>query len=406
MSLETKGRNIATLKDFYELMRETAAARRRIVTAVMENRPIEPSLVTLLREARESLASITRAKDKYRLLLDATNCIDVDLSYEIGELDKDILYAEKGDVALIEHLGGLHEGFEQQVSRTVELLAGVRFNCFVTDRDGTINNYCGRYGSSIQSAYNAVFVSRFAKSLSAHPIILTSAPIKDVGLVDVSVSPPGIFIHAASKGREFIDLRDEWHSFPIEDEKKELLEALETRLRMLISQPRNQKFGLIGSGFQVKFGQITLARQDISNSIDPDESKELLKRVAEQVAEIDPDQNHFRIEDTGLDIEIILTISGDDNDELKDFDKGDGVRYVDKTLDLKMSQGPHLVCGDTSSDVPMLQAAMDASPDDTYTVFVTRKKDLAKRVRQKCHRNVIVEEPDVLVTGLYRLAVS
>ncbi|MFW5878186.1 MAG: trehalose 6-phosphate synthase [Myxococcota bacterium] len=400
---DVEAKSISTLKAFYDLMHETAVVRRPMVQAVMEGGAIEAEHLERLRSARQSLAAIPRAGEKHRLSLDEGSSIEVDLDYEIGELDKDIVYAEQGEARLLEHLAGLHEGFERQVSEVEELLSNVKFNTFITDRDGTINNYCGRYGSSIQSAYNAVFVSRFAKSRARHPIIMTSAPLKDVGLLDVNVSPPGIFIHAASKGREFVDMQDRRHSFPIEDEKKALIDSLEVKLRELISHPQHQKFGLIGSGFQVKFGQITIARQDISKSIDPEESGALLEKVRARVEEVDPDEKHFRIEDTGLDIEIILTISGD-GDELKDFDKGDGVHYVSRALGLGMSSGPHLVCGDTSSDLPMLRAAMDCSPEDTFSVFVTRKDDLAGRVREICPRSVVVEEPDVLVAALNRLA--
>ncbi len=406
MAAVEAAREVSTLKDFYDLMHETAVIRRGIVKALIESQPVATSSLEGLRRSRRALASISRSGEQYRLVLDSTNHIDVDLSYEIGELDKDILYVEKGEPGLIQHLDNLHDDFEQQVSKVVGLLSGMHFNAFITDRDGTINNYCGRYGSSIQSAYNAVFVSRFSASRVRHPIVLTSAPIRDVGLIDVSVSPPGIFIHAASKGREFIDMHDRWHSFPIDDEKRALIESLEARLRELVSQPGYQKFSLIGSGFQVKFGQITLARQDISSSIEPDESKALLHRVSEEIAAVDPEGKHFRIEDTGLDIEVILTISRTGNDELKDFDKGDGVRYVAGAIGLDMRRGPHLVCGDTSSDVPMLQAAMDASPNDTYAVFVTRKESLAARIEETCPKSVIVEEPDVLVTALNCLSSS
>jgi hypothetical protein len=83
----------------------------------------------------------------------------------------------------------------------------------------------------------------------------------------------------------------------------------------------------------------------------------------------------------------------------KDFDKADAVRYLDDALKLNMKQGPHLICGDTSSDVLLIEAAMEKTPD-TWTVFVTKDNELAARVKDVCSNSFIVTEPDILVTIL------
>ena len=56
--------------------------------------------------------------------------------------------------------------------------ADCAFHNLITDRDGTINNYCGRYKSSVQSAYNSIFLSRFATDCCQNSIILTAAPLQ------------------------------------------------------------------------------------------------------------------------------------------------------------------------------------------------------------------------------------
>ena len=121
------------------------------------------------------------------------------------------------------------------------------------------------------------------------------------------------------------------------------------------------------------------------------------------VKRLDPDGDNFKIEDTGLDIEIILTVS-DQKEGLKDFDKADAINYLDNVLNLRMEKGPHLVCGDTGSDVPMLEAAM-AGTNDTWSIFVTKDHKLANRVKAVCHGAVIVPEPDVLITILNELSI-
>lgn len=70
----------------------------------------------------------------------------------------------------------------------VEFLGGEHcsFQNLITDRDGTINNYCGRYKSSIQSAYNSVFLSCFALFCCVNAAILTAAPLQ----VHHTLNPP------------------------------------------------------------------------------------------------------------------------------------------------------------------------------------------------------------------------
>ena len=164
--------------------------------------------------------------------------------------------------------------------------------------------------------------------------------------------------------------------------------------------PRYELFKWIGSSLQFKFGQTTVARQDIYGSIPATESEAFMNVIEELTRDIDPQGEYFRTEDTGKDIEIILTVDGESG--LKDFDKGDGVLFLDEELDLGLSRGGNLVCGDTPSDVPMVAAALIKSTG-TSTIFVTRDETLKAAVRQVCGRAHFVSEPDVLVCLLNQL---
>jgi hypothetical protein len=234
--------------------------------------------------------------------------------------------------------------------------------------------------------------------------MITSAPLKDIGIMDVSTIPEKVIVYAASKGREFVDLSGLRRSFPVDQGKQQLINHLNQELNQIIREPACEKFSLIGSGLQFKFGQTTIARQDINGSIPAAESEAFLALIKNLVKKLDPSENNFRIEDTGLDIEIILTIS-DEKVGLKDFDKADAVKYLDRELGLNMEIGPHLICGDTGSDVPMLEAAMEKTAD-TWSIFVTEKTELADRVRTVCPEAVIVPEPDILVSILNQLSAN
>ena len=123
----------------------------------------------------------------------------------------------------------------------------------------------------------------------------------------------------------------------------------------------------------------------------------MLRNVTDIVGEFDPDGSVFRILDTGKDIEIILTVDGENG--TKDFDKGDGLKFIDSRIDLHLDRGPHLVCGDTESDIPMLKAVLEYT-NDVYAIFVTRDTALAKKVVTLCANTLIVPSPDILLTIL------
>ncbi|WP_147822168.1 trehalose 6-phosphate synthase [Salidesulfovibrio onnuriiensis] len=389
---------LVTLKDFYQLMEATREVRFEATKMISAGEAPAGDTVLSLKNALSSLEAVAQAGGKRVLSLDGSRKIELDLDYEINETRKDIFFLENGEKTFMGYLADLHPEFEEHVARGRNYLGGREINCFITDRDGTVNNYCGRYRSSIQSIYNAVLLTRFAQSSAANSVILTSAPLANIGLVDISVAPERVMYYAGSKGRECIDLEGRRRAFPVEKEKQALLDKLNAVLSGLVKMPEYEKYSLIGSGLQFKFGQTTIARQDISKSVDEQESRDFLRRLGEVVADLDPDGTNFRIEDTGLDVEIILTIeSGDEGP--KDFDKGDGVRFLNTEFNFGMFHGPNLICGDTGSDVPMLEAAMEMSKE-TKSIFVTSKDELATRVKGVCPDALIVPEPDMLVTIL------
>ncbi|TVQ97410.1 MAG: hypothetical protein EA399_13150 [Desulfovibrionales bacterium] len=409
MTTTIEEKPIHTLTEFYDLMDQTAQIRRKATLDVLSNREPGASDITSLRNALKNLKDAPEADSgkpfERHLRMDDDHGVTVDLDYEVTELARDITYLELGEAALKlvieDQTPGLLSQADQLAQKLTDVLGSATLRSFITDRDGTVNNYCGRYRSSIQATYNAVFLTHFARSRATWPIVVTSGPLSGPGLLDVSVIPPKTYVMAASKGREYMDLSDNYGSFPAPEEQNRLLQDLHGDLKHLLEQPEQRKYGLIGSGLQVKFGQLTVARQDISGSVPEDESRAFLQAVTDLVERHDSEGHALRIEDTGLDIEIILTIGA--GDDRKDFDKGDGVLFLDQELGLNLDKGPHLVCGDTFSDLPMLRATLERCPD-THAVFVTRKPELHKAVLELCPKAFLVAEPDILVLALHALS--
>ena len=393
-----------SLVQFYSLMDESSLIRKKITKDILDGKKPDKKDIDRLKEIKETLLSIEGVDEnnyKGYLLLTEHKKIEVDLSYEIEELKKDLIYLEKGEESLFQYFERLYPDFDKKLNKLIEEFPKDRFFLFATDRDGTINNYCGRYRTSIQSIYNGVFLSEFAKKKTTNSIILTSAPMKSPGILDVVVIPEGVYILSASKGREFVDKEGKRHTYPIKDEEKELLDRLFERIKELVSKEEYRKFSLIGSGLQYKFGQVTIARQDISHSIPDRESLEFLNIIRSVVKELDPEGKFFTIVDTGLDIEIILTIEGGEG--RKEFTKGDGLLFILDKLSIDIKDKVCLIAGDTSSDIALLEAVLkrEAKP---ISVFITKDNGLIEKVNSLCKNSYIIPYVDLFVTSLYFLA--
>lgn len=395
--MDIKYLNINSLNDFYSLMFYTRDIKKLIVNDILNNKICNSEMIDLLKEALEILNNLPG--NQYEKIINHHNTqVKLNLFYEISELQKDIYYLLHKEQDFYEYLSNLNPNFFKQIADGKDFLVNNKFKNLISDRDGTVNNYCGRYNSSIQSIYNAVFLSRYAIYSADNAVILTSAPLKNVGLLDMSVSPDNLFIYAGSKGREYLDKNNNKHYLSIDSEKQKILDKLNNEIDNLLNNEEYQIFSLIGSGFQKKFGQTTIARQDIYNSIPPDISESFFNQIINLVNYIDPNKKYLSIEDTGLDIEIILNINNEDN-ELKDFDKGDGVEFLDRNIPLNINKLGAIICGDTKSDIPMLTTAIKKT-NNIAAIFVTNDDNLKESINNICANSYFVSSPDILITLL------
>lgn len=394
---------LSSLKQFTGLMQGTVTPRRLLAQQYLLKNKVDTESLQILKKTLNLLANIPQQHGRKLINLGPERTIKIDVNYEREELKKDIWFFEKGEASFLAYLRQHHKSFDEQYNAGLDFLRNLDLNTYITDRDGTVNNYCGRYSTSVQSAYNAVFLSRFALKRTTNAVLLTSAPLQENGLIDISVIPSKIYNYAGSKGREYMDKSGCFGYFPIEKDKQEKIDVLNREIKKLLRNSDNEMFTRIGSGFQEKFGQTTIARQDINKSINQVKSDRFLKEIVSIVHKLDPVSEYFRIEDTGLDVEIILTINNNKPEDIKDFDKGDGVRFLNDRMKLHMDHGPNLICGDTKSDLAMLEMAMDFTKD-TFAVFVTLDQKLMEKVKNICPNSIFVDEPDILVSIFNKLA--
>jgi hydroxymethylpyrimidine pyrophosphatase-like HAD family hydrolase len=382
---------ITTIKDFYREIDKLKKTKEVILNLLILNKKPSEKLINLLNSHLKQLKSIKKKNNSFILISDQLN-LSLKLNYEISELEKDIIFLEKGEKALLEYFKKIHKDFKKQSHKLKNYLKNQKIDFFITDRDGTINNYCETYLSSIQSIYNAFFLYKFSKKIKKL-IILTSGPLND--FEKVNILSKGNFIFAGSKAREFKYLNSKTHRIKISKNEKKLIDSLEKSITKLLLKKRYKIFKFIGSGFQKKHGEITIARQNIINSIPQKQSIEFLYEIKKIVKKLDPNQMFLEINDTKLDIEIML------KSFLKTFDKGKGLEFLLNKSKINLSNT--LVSGDTNSDLPLLKSSKNLSKK-IYCIFVTKNKTLKTKIR-KIHKNsAFVSSPDILIYGLYQFS--
>ena len=94
---------IDTLKSFYDLMEKTRTVRSVIVNRLLSLQPCEFGQIHNLKNALASLRSRSQGGYKADLILEGSTNIQVDLFYEIAELEKDIFYLEMKQVMIGPH---------------------------------------------------------------------------------------------------------------------------------------------------------------------------------------------------------------------------------------------------------------------------------------------------------------
>lgn len=382
---------------FYGLMRRTRFVRSEVVRIYFSGIGDCKELVKVLKMSLARLRSVPRPlgwkpgqDENMHVLVADTTRVRVSLKYEKMELMRDITFLGAGDdkhfcaseEKLLALLQKQHQHafppsiswvdrsevppWDDLIQKAVRVLetaaSGQKFRNFITDRDGTTNNYCDRYASSVQSVYNAVWLVQFARHCTKTSIFITAAPLggrpSTEGLMEKSVMRPhGVVTYAGSKGREFFDHATQRVAEVerLHASDRELMEELHRRLVALCAKPGNSKFLGIGSGLQRKFGEVTMARNDPAGTIAAPESKRFMSEVRAVKDELDPEGNALDLHDTGTDMELFPRTAAGGRPT---FDKGTGVMCLNEKLSLNIAEGPNLVCGDTGSDVAMIEAVI------------------------------------------------
>ncbi|VDM57189.1 unnamed protein product [Angiostrongylus costaricensis] len=388
---------IKQLADFYMLMAQTGQVRRQIVEVVLKGMPIRPHFVLSLENAKDSLEK-SCLPDTSRLVLETTSHPEdadganthatFDISDELSELQKDLAFLsfiqsdETNNVEqFIDTLGSFHPSgptaFVAEVEKAAALLTlGDHFHYVFTDRDGTLKSYSCSYPTSVQPAYSAVIQAQFARRCAQFCAIVTTAPLVHIGILNMSTMPEGYYAYGASAGREwYFNPAMQFKDNSISDADLSLLNKAFDKVEDLLENPEFRNFTWIGSGLQKHY-------------------------VTKIVNEVDPTGTVLTIRENEYDIKIYTKakLSG------RIFNKGHGVRLIERKM------GNVLVCGDSDTDIPMLEECLSVAPPNVYTIWVTKDEALKEKVTQTCahfhNSNVaFVSCPEVLLGAMAQATV-
>nr|AEX60788.1 trehalose-6-phosphate synthase [Ascaris suum] len=412
------------LADLYQLMDKTCQVRRQIAERVLKGIAIRQHFGVSLENAKSSLES-SCVPGTHKLVLETATGFDdsdgggghpsakFDVTNELEELDKDLAFLqfiqsdEINDVEqFVATLGRFHpsgpEASKEEVEKAFALLSrGDHFHYLFTDRDGTLKSYSCSYPASIQPAYSAVIQAQFARRCAQFCAIVTTSPLMHIGILSVSSMPEGYYAYGASAGREwYMNPAMQFKDDTINEEDLALLNSVFEKVEELLEQPEYRNFTWIGSGLQKHYGHITIARQDV-NSVSKHRSALLYEAVSKIVNEVDPTGSTLTLRESDYDLKIFTKakLSG------RIFNKGHGIRLIERKMGLKMNEGRILVCGDSETDLPMLEECLACSPKNVYTIWVTSNPQLQEKVRSSCaaygnDNFVFVSCPEVLLGAM------
>ncbi|GMT33117.1 hypothetical protein PFISCL1PPCAC_24414, partial [Pristionchus fissidentatus] len=430
-----------TVEEFKAELYSMQEARKRIVAVVTAKKgPRLPAIedVDILSKTLAILED-SRTKDGIRLITSASQSITINIRDEIAGLKKDIAYLRRllagasldnqsiESVFATVHLPEIlaphqpvnKERFEEEVEGVITFLNHLVDKSlkvkpiFITDWDGTMKNYCSQYATNLQPVYSAIGMAAFASTCTRLSAVLTAGPLKGPGILDLTALPivgekekptdpskDGPIVFSGSWGREWrLNARRVLYDDGISEEGRDTLNRLNDEMDDLLeANDEFSQFRLVGSGVQVKVDRLTLGVQTVCNEVDNELSLRYQDAVRERMHRVDPSQQVLVFETaTELEVEVCLHSSG------TVWNKADGIDRLLEATKNRLEEGRVLIAGDTTSDLPMLQYAMDHNPQETFALFVGQSPSLESRVREMVGddtRVCYISCPDVFHAGL------
>lgn len=381
-----------SLDAFAALMADSATLRRQAASAILAGKPVPAETTAALAQIRDAVDEAMDRDGVAALPMDEDRVLRLDLAAEAGQLENDVLYLEEGREALMKHLGRQRHGLRDAVRQGLRELAAQGLETLLCQADALLCAPGQRFVTAVQPAWNAVALGRFAAARAARTVLWSAAPLSGPGLADLRTLPRRACVLAGSLGRQIVDATGRESASPLSLAKASLLEGINARLAMLLADPDWRAFAYVGSGLQFRRGETVLARQDSRESIDEDASLALLEHVHDIVDAVDPEREHFRVEDDGCDVVVTPTASADDAGQ--EYSAREGLRALEQALGADFAKGSHLVCCTGQDGLELLEALTEKNRD-VRCLFVGDREDLGRKARELCPHTALAAHPDV-----------
>ncbi|MEA5090008.1 hypothetical protein [Solidesulfovibrio sp.] len=381
-----------SLDAFAALMADSAALRRQAATAILAGRPVPAETSAALAQCRDVVDEAVDRDGMAVLPVDEDRVLRLDLSEEAGQLENDVLYLEEGREALMKHLGRQRHGLRDAVRQGLRELAVQGIETLLCQADALLRAPGQRFVTAVQPAWNAVGLGRFAAARATRTVLWSAAPLSGPGIADLHALPRRACVLAGSLGRQIVDATGRESASPLSLAKASLLEGINARLAMLLADPDWRAFAYVGSGLQFRRGETVIARQDSRGSIDEDASLALLEHVHDIVDAVDPEREHFRVEDDGCD--VVVTPTANAADAGLEYAAREGLRALELALGADFAKGPHLVCCTGQDGLELLEALLEKNRD-VRCLFVGDREDLGRKARELCPHTALAAHPDI-----------
>lgn len=381
---------LGTLSELQEAVQKTHAPRKLAFQALLARQPVQGRDLAAL---RATSALLKHADSEGNLYLSST---PVNVASEARSIDHDIrlLDAVLAGETLARARSRIIDatGLGNEVN-ALEGYLPERFALSLADRDGTVVPYAGQYRRTVESIVSSLGLAALNER-SDTAYILSAGPLDD--MMKLTLGPTMRL--AGSKGREFMVANGDVVRNELPAASR-LLDAVARDVERAVAVD-SEIAGLlnVGSGFQKKHGELTVAYQDINGSLSPETSQRIVSLVRDSVGRHDH-ANALEVHQTHYDIEVVLRGGSGA------FNKADGVHTIHQHQPLIVPgvYAPLLVLGDTASDLALIDAARELGQGrDVRVVFVTEDPALRQRVRERVSHAKFASHPDALVLALMK----
>ncbi|KAI6235567.1 putative trehalose-6-phosphate synthase 1 [Aphelenchoides besseyi] len=400
-----------TLHDYYKLMIITRDARRFFVKSVLKGVSHgSDTKIWLLIVKDLLLTSCEPATTKIELHAEndreLEHSFQLDVKTDIDEFEKDILLATCVESSrlykmetFLSKLKDYHpisaDEFRNEVISVINLLTNAdRFTYFFTCCDGNLKSYSCLYPAPVQPAYSGVILAQFARQCAQTSAFVTTMPMMQ--MMNFMTMPNSFCYFGASNGREWVMNATKFKDQSIPESDLQLLDQTFEAISELFEEPEFQQFNWAGVGFQKHYSHLTITFESVKEQY----VTAIKDKIRTILSSVNPTGDSFTIEETDVSFKISLR-----SESRQIFHKGHGIDLFVEHVKCDLANGTILVCGDSLSDVEMLEVCLQANSTGVFSIWVTTDSTLHQKVLETCasytnYKCVFVSCLDVLLSGM------